>query len=148
MSRRKWIIIVLAPMAGLVAILSVTLGVMAYVLPWDTIEAADRETRRQIRNYERTGNAQDLRRWITVYHGEAPGHQVLICLGDWSLKHPEHFLSLISGLKRDREYDFYRRFGFALADSGQDEAFLQAFQGYDTSELREIIKNIPDLTPW
>ena len=114
----------------------------------DEIERTGLDTTRLLATYERTGDAVPLRKWFTAYHGEAPGHQVMMSLGVWSCNNLRRFLALSEGFTFQERETFYERFGWALADSGQENTFRQTFQDYRSETLSGILRHIPDAVPW
>lgn len=114
----------------------------------DSIEKARMDTERLLKVYERTGDPKELRQWIISYHGEAPSHQVMMTLSEWSLKHPQQFILLIEGISPDEQIKFAERFGYALADTDRDQAFEQVFSSYKSKAIKSLLNSIPELVPW
>ena len=109
----------------------------------DAIDKAGDDTIRVIKEYERNHDAKAIRLWLTEYHGEATGHQVMIVFAEWAMKHQSDFISIAEGIKKEKQKEFAESFAFALTDSGSDREFKGNFRGYKSKVLRLILDKLP-----
>jgi hypothetical protein len=110
----------------------------------DSITRAAIDTERKLFLYQLSGRPEALRQWLTAYHGEAPSHQVMISLGQWSLRHPQQFRALVVGLGPKQQARFAHHLAFALSDSGHDDAFTRTFRGDRSPVVAAILRQLRD----
>ncbi len=114
----------------------------------DIVERAEIDTERKLAAYERSSDPRPLRKWLQNGPDAGPGMQVMMATGEWSLRHPREFIALIESMDQGERKQFCERFGFQLADSGQAEEFREAYRGYRSKALDELLRAIPKLVPW
>ncbi|OQW52455.1 MAG: hypothetical protein A4S09_08865 [Proteobacteria bacterium SG_bin7] len=65
--------------------------------------------------------------WLTQYHGEAPGHQVMIVFVAFGIENPESFKEIVGGLPLESKSKILDRIAFAATDSGMEHEFTNTF---------------------
>lgn len=68
-----------------------------------------------------------ITKWITKYHGEAPGHQVMIVFASFGIANPEAFKKILGNLPVELKPKTLERISFAVTDSGMEADFTKAF---------------------
>ncbi len=127
------------------AIFSIILvdSIIACVARSDTIDQAALDTQRILKTYERTRDPKEINSWLIDYHGEAPGHQVMTTLVQWSLEHQSDFITIIDGIRQDKQHEFVEKFAFALTDTALDKEFKERFKHHQSKVLTSILANLP-----
>lgn len=118
---------------GLALMLSLAALGTACQISDDPIEQAGRETRQLLATYEKDHNTAPLLVYLAEDHGEAPGTQVLIHLGNWGQQHPQEFIELLKATSHWPKADqqkWLEQLRYTLHDSGQDQTFAKVFQPY------------------
>lgn len=76
-------------------------------------------------------NTDEVVKWLEKYHGEAPGHQVMITFSEWIIKNPLASQNIISALNdKTRE-----RLRWAINDSNREARFLKVHKGLESYDL-------------
>src|SRR5262245_41886977 len=95
----------------------------------DSISIAARDTDRLLRKYERVKDPKEIRAWLTAYHGEADGQQVMYSFADWAISNPEGFIAITDGFTDGERKSFAEGFSDAINQSSSVEEFKNAFKG-------------------
>lgn len=114
-------------------------------LAGDPIEQAGRETRQLLAAYERDHRTEPVLDFLAADHGEAPGNQVLLHLGNWGQQHPQEFIELLKATSRwpkAQQQKWLENLRYSLGDSGQDRTFAKVFKPYqaETPLLAPLLK--------
>jgi hypothetical protein len=68
-------------------------------------------------------NDETIIKWLEDYHGEAPGHQVMLTFAHWGMEHPQDFVLFLGRLSSSP----LERLGWAIYDGGMSTEFLAVF---------------------
>ncbi|HKA18133.1 MAG TPA: hypothetical protein VKN18_07430 [Blastocatellia bacterium] len=85
------------------------LSVAGFPLVQDQIDRVGVETDKILREYERTRDPKPLRLWLTGYRGEATGHEVMIVVAEWAIKHQSAFIFVIEGIEKEKVQPFVEK---------------------------------------
>lgn len=140
MKLRKQITLFVGLFLGLLAVLVVIqISIHSY---------ADRGIAYHIEIYETTGNANELKAFVTEYHGEAESHEVAIGFINWGIHNPNHFVNVTALFSESESEMIASRLVFALTDTGSEKRFDEAFGSTESvfvktirSKLQPSIKN-------
>lgn len=95
--------------------------------------------------HERYDQTNQVITWLEMYHGEAPGHQVMISFIQWATVNPaaaENLMARLSSAPMLTE-----RLAFAVTDSGQVEGFCKAYASSASQGVKEILDQIRRYQP-
>jgi hypothetical protein len=118
------------------------LSVAVFALVQDQIDRVGVETHKILREYERTRDPKPLRLWLTGYRGEATGHEVMIVVAEWAIKHQSDFIFAIEGIQKKEVQTFVGSFAFALTDASSDKEFRESFKGHKSKVLTLILAKL------
>lgn len=108
----------------------------------DGITRAEIDTSRKLANYERTGDSTELRAWIMAGPTEAPGKQIMLTLGNWSLTHQKLFEALLAGLTPQQQRNFADKFGDVANQSSFGAPFRRAFEASDSQVIQQLRRKL------
>jgi hypothetical protein len=106
----------------------------------DSISLSARHTEELLALHARSDQGSEVLAWMRQYHGEAPGHQVMVSFAGWAVENVTSAEKLIDQLQS--EPGFVRRLSFALADSCLSEAFGKAFAQSDLQAVKAVINEV------
>jgi hypothetical protein len=95
--------------------------------------------------HERYDQTNQVITWLEMYHGEAPGHQVMISFIQWATVNTaaaENLMARLSSAPMLTE-----RLAFAVTDSGQVEGFCKAYASSASQGVKEILDQIRRYQP-
>lgn len=116
----------------------------ACAMTQDSIDKIGDETDRILAKYEKTKDTQETVAWLTKYHGEVQGHQVMIVFADWAMSHQDDFTKIVSNLGNKERDGFVERFAFALTDSELDDKFRKAFDEHKSESVNLVLAKLAE----
>jgi hypothetical protein len=109
----------------------------------DPISLAGRHTKELLALHEKYDQTSEVIAWLDMYHGEAPGHQVMISFVHWAIDNTESAESLLARLQADPATT--AQLAFAVTDGCQEKTFRTAFGQNTSSAVKTIITQIEHL---
>lgn len=109
----------------------------------DPISLAGRHTSELLALHTRDDQTNEVLARLTQYHGEAPGHQVMITFVQWAIENTESAEGLLVRLQADPAITM--RLALAVADGCQDNAFRAAFGQSASSAIKAIVTQVDHL---
>lgn len=111
----------------------------------DSISLAGRHTEELLALHERRDQTQKIIAWLSLYHGEAPSHQVMMNFTHWATSNTAAAEKLAAQLPTTSMMT--ERLAFAITDSGQTEEFCGAFAQSTSLALKAILAEIKRFEP-
>lgn len=144
MALRRLSLIILAIAGWALAGIQVFLIFVLLNRPFDdSISLAGRHTSELLALHARDDQTGEVLAWLTQYHGEASGHQVMIIFVEWAINNAESAEALLARLQVDLVAT--ARLAFAVADACQGNAFRAAFGHSTSSAINAIVVQIDRL---
>lgn len=141
----RWVLIGILALSGWILA-----GLQAFLLynilfhPFDDpISLAGRHTHELLALHARSDQSSEILTWLTQYHGEAPGHQVMIVFTQWSINNTESAETLLARLQADPIT--IARLAFAITDGCDGKAFRAAFGQSRSSAVKAIVAQMDHL---
>lgn len=111
----------------------------------DPISQAGRHTEELLALHERYDQTSKVVAWLDMYHGEAPGHQVMMSFVHWATTNTDSAEKLLAELPSAPMMT--ERLAFAVTDSGQTNEFCDAFSSSGSQRMKEILAQIERFGP-
>jgi len=148
MKRRRLILGLIALPIALVTAVVMQNVYRIYIAP-DSLEEVERDTRRMLRNYERTQDPSELRGMFS-YPPEAGGAMTAMpIVAEWAIEHQEDFIVIIDGLHQGEDREVFVRAFTVISQSSLDKEFAAAFRKqYHSPVLDQIKENLPPAYMW
>jgi hypothetical protein len=89
----------------------------------DELSAPSIELKKRLSTYTKTRVAAPVHSWVSSYHGEASGHQMMITLVEWGNLNRVEMNSLLESWPLSDRNEVIDRLVFAASDSGQKILF-------------------------
>ncbi|MCP3850183.1 MAG: hypothetical protein GY694_08115 [Gammaproteobacteria bacterium] len=103
----------------------------------DDIGKVSLATKYMLSTYSKS-DQKEMVEWLEKYHGEAPGHQVMLLFADWGISNPAPFVDLL----RLTAPEVVERVTFAIYDGGMSKEFLRVFQPPESVDVSDIVKQV------
>jgi hypothetical protein len=144
MAPRRLSLIILAIAGWVFAGIQVLLLFVLLNRPFDdSISLAGRHTSELLALHVRNDQTGEVLAWLTQYHGEAPGHQVMITFVEWAINNAEPAEAPLARLQADPVTT--ERLAFAVTDGCQGNAFLAAVGQSASSAVNAVITQVDRL---
>lgn len=111
----------------------------------DPISLAARHTEELLALHERYDQTDKVIAWLEMYHGEAPGHQVMSSFVDWATNNAAAAENLLARLPPAPI--MAERLAFAVTDSGQIDDFCKAYASSASQGVKDILNKIGRYRP-
>lgn len=111
----------------------------------DPISLAGRQTAELLALHEKHDQTNKIIAWLEMYHGEAPGHQVMMSFIDWATNNRTAAESLLARIPA--EPLLMERLAFAVADSAQTEEFCGVYAASHSQGVKEFLARIQRYQP-
>lgn len=119
--------------------LLIFIGVLGF---WGISKLTDNSLDSALKRYETNHNANELRRILLSYRGEADNHSDCIEFLAWGRKNQKDFIEIIEGISSTEKPKLVQGLAFAAIDSGQANEFQIAFKDFDSYTLNLIRSEI------
>lgn len=104
-------------------------GLEAYYLKaGDSIHRANIETKWLLRAHRFTDRSDELKKWLTQYHGEASGSEVMALMASWCINNKSKAEELFSGFNQAESALLAKRLSSAAHQSGTANQFQLTFK--------------------
>lgn len=114
----------------------------------DPLERVTIDTRNQLAQFERTGDARPLKAWLLTHDDGGEAMNAYGTVMDWSITHQREFIAFLHSLGTEDGERICRSYAFSLADNGKTKEFRQAYQGYDDPKLTVLKSYLYEAVPW
>lgn len=111
----------------------------------DPISLAGRHTEELLALHERYDQTDKVITWLEMYHGEAPGHEVMSSFVHWATSNTAAAEKLLDTLPSTPMMT--ERLAFTVTDSGQTNEFCDAFSSSGSQRVKEILAQIGRFEP-
>lgn len=106
----------------------------------DPISLAARHTEELLALHEKYDETDKVIAWLEMYHGEAPGHEVMSSFVHWATNNTAAAENLLARLPPTPMMT--ERMAFAVTDSGQTGKFCDAFSSSGSQRVKELLAQI------
>ncbi len=128
-------------MIGFVPLLAHALDAWQYAKS-DDIEKAKIDTQHILARFEQTNDVTEVRSWLLHGPTEAPGTQVKMTFGEWSLQHKSAFIAIVEGLSAKQQDQFAQSFCESLEQSSLSAKFKTTFHDSKSKAVKAILQRL------
>ena len=116
-------------------------GIVAFgILVWTTADAMGRAamSTSTLLMAKPVVNDETVIKWLEAYHGEAPGHQVMLTFARWGIENPPDFVLFLGRLSPPT----LERLGWAIYDGGMSAEFLAVFGSSEEKNILIVVSKV------